>query len=65
MCKNGISIRINMLVNEKYREEMQSVLNQVENKVLDMVEEDLKDKIMFLNGEGKFIKIKEVKEGEK
>lgn len=58
MCKNGISIRINMLVNEKYREDMQSVLNQVENKVLDMIEEVFKDKVIFLNGEGKFIKIK-------
>lgn len=40
---------------------MQSILKEVENKILDIIEKDFKGKIMFLNGNGKFIKIEQVK----
>ncbi len=61
MYINGISINANMLVSEKYREDMQSILKEVESKFLDIIEKDFKGKIMFLNGNVKFIKIEQVK----
>lgn len=52
----GIKLCIEYSVNPKFRNDMEAVLIELENEISYMVENKFKDKLVFLSGEGDYIK---------